>query len=107
MDFPSFGDATFYSAAGQACASALRGGGGSVFAACYDPMRPLGVVAWNTLPHLVARDPVDAAYAALALNVLLLAAVYATLRGVLALDPALRPGSGPLSPTALSAADSA
>ena len=104
MDFPSFGDATFYSAAGKACAAALASEGGSVFADCYDPMRPLGVVAWNTLPHLVARDPVDAAYATLALNVLLLVAVYLTLLRVLVLDPALRPGSGPLSARALSAA---
>ena len=104
MDFPSFGDATFYSAAGKACAAALASEAGSVFADCYDPMRPLGVVAWNTVPHLVARDPVDAAYATLALNVLLLVAVYLTLLRVLVLDPALRPGSGPLSARALSAA---
>jgi hypothetical protein len=104
MDFPSFGDATFYGAAGKACASALTGSGGSAFAACYDPMRPLGIVAWNTLPHLIASDPVDAAYATLALNVLLLVAVCAAVRTVLVLDPALRPGRGPLSSSALSAA---
>ena len=104
MDFPSFGDATFYDAAGKACASALTSEGGSVFAACYDPMRPLGIVAFSTLPHLLARDPVDAAYATLALNVLLLAAVCVTLVRALALDPALGPATGPLSRGALSAA---
>ena len=102
MDFPSFGDATFYRDAGRACAEALTSDGGGVFASCYDRMRPIGIVAWSTLPYLVTSDPVDAAYATLALNVLLLAAVHAALLRVLRMDPALR--DGPLSTCALSAA---
>jgi hypothetical protein len=100
MDFPSFGDATFYASAGRACAEALTTEGGSPFAACYDRMRPIGIVAWSTLPFLVARDPVDVAYATLALNVVLLAAVHAAFVRLLSMDPALR--GGPLSPRAWS-----
>jgi hypothetical protein len=104
MDFPSFGDATIYDHVGRACAAALASDGGGVFAACYDPMRPLGVVAWYTIPHLVARDPVDAAYLTLALNVLLLCGVYLTLMRILSRDHALGAPAGPLSARWLSAA---
>jgi hypothetical protein len=104
MDFPSFGDAALYSQAGAACAAALTGGTGGAFAACYDPIRPLGIVAWSTVPHLLARDPVDVAYLTLTVNILLVCAVYLLLRHVLLLDPQVRPGAGPLSARALSAA---
>src|SRR5262245_20481312 len=76
MDFPSFGDAAGYSQAGAACAAALTGGAGGAFAACYDPIRPLGIVAWSTVPYLLARDPVNVAYVSLALNILLVCGVY-------------------------------
>jgi hypothetical protein len=88
MNFPSFGDAATYSQVGAACAAALTSGGGDAFRACYDPLRPLGIVAWSTVPHLVARDPVDVAYVTLALNVLLLCAAYLAVMRVLRRDPA-------------------
>src|SRR5262245_60240543 len=104
MNFPSFGDPPLYSQAGAACAAALRGGAASPFTGCYDPIRPIGIVAWSTLPHLLARDPVDLAYATLSLNILLVCGVYLALMRILLLDPRVRPEGGPLSARALSAA---
>lgn len=102
MNFPSFGDAAAYSQVGAACATALTSPQGDVFTACYDPLRPLGIVAWSTVPHLVARDPVDVAYVTLTLNILLLCGVYLALMRVLRLDPALRSGAWSLPPSVLS-----
>jgi hypothetical protein len=96
MNFPSFGDAAAYSEVGAGCASALTSPQGDVFTACYHPLRPLGIVAWSTVPHLVSRDPVDVAYISLTLNILLLCGVYLALMRVLLLDPALRSGEGSL-----------
>src|SRR5262245_5392361 len=104
MDFPSFGDAPAYDRVGAACADALARGAGGAFTACYDPIRPLGIVAWSTVPHLLARDPVDVAYVTLTLNILLVCVVYRLLMRVLLLDPELRPDAGPLPAHALSAA---
>jgi hypothetical protein len=104
MDFPSFGDAAIYSQAGAACAAALTGAGGGAFAACYDPIRPVGIVAWSTVPYLLARDPVTVAYVTLTINILLVCAVYLLMARVLLLDPEVRPGRGPLPAGALSAA---
>jgi hypothetical protein len=102
MDFPSFGDATGYSQVGAACAAALTGGGGSPFTACYDPLRPMGMVAWSSVPYLLARDPVDVAYVALTLNVLLVCGVYLALMRILMLDPELRPGAARPGPPSAS-----
>lgn len=103
MNFPSFGDAPIYSQVGAACASALTYSGGDVFSACYDPLRPLGIVAWSTVPHLVSRDPVNVAYVTLTLNILLLCGVYLAFMRILLLDPALRSGERAISRGVLSA----
>lgn len=102
MNFPSFGDAAAYNQVGAACATALTSPQGDVFTACYHPLRPLGIVAWSTLPHLMSPDPVDVAYITLTLNILLLCGVYLALMRVLLMDPALRSGKGSLSRRVLS-----
>jgi hypothetical protein len=102
MNFPSFGDATAYSQVGAACAAALTTSHGDVFTACYDPLRPVGIVAWNTIPYVLARDPVDAAYVTLTLNILLLCSIYLALMRILMLDPAVRSGESSVPRTVLS-----
>jgi hypothetical protein len=103
MNFPSFGDAAAYDQVGAACASALTSPEGSVFTACYHPLRPIGIAVWSAIPHLLSTDPVDVAYITLTLNVLLLSAVYLALMRVFQLDPALAPGAGPFSRATLAA----
>ena len=90
MNFPSFGDADALTAAGRACAAALAGHGGRVFSECYHPLRPRPVIMVMAVPHLVADDPVDAAYVLLLLNVLFAAGAVAALFGALSVDRVLR-----------------
>ncbi len=71
MNFPQFGDAGIYSEIGAACASPLTSAQGSAFLSCYSPIRPVGMVALSTLPFLVTRDPLEVAYVALTLNLVL------------------------------------
>ena len=92
MNFPSFGDADALTAAGRACAAALAGHGGRVFSECYHPLRPRPVIMVMAVPHLVADDPVDAAYVLLLLNVLFAAGAVAALFGALSVDRVLLAG---------------
>jgi len=92
--FPSFGDAADYDRLGRACAAALSGQEGRVFDACYHPVRPPGVALFMSLPHLLTADAVDAAYIALALNLLCAAAGLCGLYRVFAGDAALLAGWG-------------
>jgi len=92
VNFPSFGDAAVYDQLGRACADALRGRGGTVFDACYHPIRPRGIALVMALPHLVTSDPVAADYVMLALNVLFFALALAALAAGLEAEPSLWPG---------------
>jgi hypothetical protein len=91
MTFPSFGDAESFAELGRACADAIAGPG-RVFDACYHPVRPAGIALVMAAPYLATSDPVDAAYAALAINVAFFAAVVACLAAALVGDPALLEG---------------
>lgn len=82
MNFPSFGDAEAYAELGRACADAIAGPG-RVFDGCYHPIRPLGSALLMAVPYLATDDPVDAAYAALALNMMFFAGVVACLANAL------------------------
>lgn len=92
MDFPSFGDAAAYDQLGRACAEALAGRRGTVFEACYHPVRPPGAALLMSAPYLVTRDPVDAAYMALSLNLVFFALAVLSLGAVLIRDGGLLPG---------------
>jgi len=96
MNFPQFGDAGIYSEIGAACANALTSAQGNAFAGCYNPIRPVGMIALSTVPYLVTRDPVEVAYVALALNLVLFVAAYGALLGIfLSLRGAPREGPSP------------
>lgn len=69
MNFPFFGDADFFLAAGAACAKALANG--QAFADCYNGLRPIGSYAYFTLPNLLAGDAVAASYVLVGMNVLM------------------------------------
>jgi hypothetical protein len=91
VNFPSFGDAEAYAQLGRTCADAIAGPG-SVFEGCYHPIRPAGIAVLMALPYLVTDDPVDAAYVALALNVIFFAGVVACLAAALIGDRVLLAG---------------
>jgi hypothetical protein len=91
MNFPSFGDAETYAQLGRACADAIAGPG-RVFDGCYHPIRPVGSALLMAVPYLATDDPVDAAYVALGLNVVLFAGVVACLAKALIGDRALLEG---------------
>lgn len=93
MNFPSFGDAADYERLGRACAAALSGREGRVFDACYQPVRPPGIALFVSIPHLLTGDAVDAAYIALALNLICAAACAVALFRVVAGDAAVLGGS--------------
>ena len=82
MDFPSFGDASSYSQLATACASALTSSGGDVFNHCYSPLRPIGIILYYSIPLVVTRDPVNAAYVTLTFNLLLFIGAFLALREV-------------------------
>ena len=88
MNFPSFGDAATYDRLGAKCAAALTGGEGLPFTECYDPLRPLGIIAYYTLPHLFSADPVVRVYMALAGNLIFFALIHRSLTGLLCGDRA-------------------
>lgn len=90
MNFPSFGDATTYDQLGRSCAAAIAGPG-SVLDGCYHPLRPAGSALLMATPYLVTDDPVDAAYVAVALNVLFLAVAVTALAATLLGDRLLLP----------------
>ena len=92
MDFPVFGDAAAYDQLGRSCAAAI-GGPGSTLDGCWHPLRPPGAALLMAVPHLVARDPVDAAYVAVAMNVAFLGALAWAIAATLGDDPALLPGA--------------
>jgi len=92
VNFPSFGDADSYMAAGRACAAALAGDGGRVFDACYHPLRPRPIVVLMAVPHLVTSDPVDASYVLLLGNLLFAAGAVAALFSILVRDSGLLAG---------------
>jgi hypothetical protein len=91
MNFPSFGDAEAYAELGRTCADAIAGPG-RVFEGCYHPIRPVGSAVLMAVPYLVTDDPVDAAYVALALNVVFFAGVVASFAAALVGDRALLAG---------------
>jgi hypothetical protein len=102
MNFPSFGDAEAYAQLGRTCADAIAGPG-AVFEGCYHPIRPAGIALLMAVPYLATDDPVDAAYVALALNVVFFAGVVACLAAALVGDRALLEGR-PRREAALAAA---
>ena len=89
MNFPSFGDAAIYSELGERCASALASSGGNLFGSCYDPIRPIGIVGFYSVPHLLTDDPVTRVYILLLINVLLFAGVFLALGSCLLSDRTL------------------
>jgi hypothetical protein len=89
LQFPSFGDAATYEQLGRTCASALQGGGNSLFDACYNPLRPPGAALLMAAPYLITRDPVDAGYVALSLNVAFFALTVVAMARMLLGDRAL------------------
>ena len=89
MNFPSFGDAAAYAELGERCASALTSSAGNLFGSCYDPLRPIGIVGFYTLPYLVTDDPVNRVFILLMTNILLFAGIFLALRTVLLSDSTL------------------
>ena len=92
VDFPVFGDAAAYDQLGLSCAGALRGPE-SALDGCWHPLRPPGAALLMAVPHLVAKDPVDAAYVASAMNVAFFGAIAWAIAATLGDDPALLPGT--------------
>ena len=80
-----------YAELGRACADAIAGPG-RAFDACYHPIRPPGIVLLMAAPYLATHDPVDAAYLALALNIVSFAVIVVCLAAAVIGDRALLEG---------------
>lgn len=69
MLYPSTADSGAYEVFGKACAEHFLAGN---FMACYNGLRPLGILSYFALPFMAATDPVTITYITLLMNLICL-----------------------------------
>lgn len=91
MNFPSFADTSAFVDLGARCADALVSPTGGIWEKCYNPVRPVGIIAYYAIPHLLTDDPVVMNYLILSMNLLLGVLILMVMGRVMALDPGFQP----------------